>query len=132
MAARLFVHPAALQATEDTQSWHDDLSTAPGNDFGQGVAMAIDLICEHPGLYGDIGDGLYRAIVRRFPCQVFYGIGSDRIAFLAVYHSHADRHTLVDQARRCTRRRAAQSVARAGPAKPWCDFRAEDPICRHR
>lgn len=96
----MFVHPAAGQEIEAARSWYDDISTALGNDFGRAVAEAIEVIRRHPLLYADIGDGLHRAIVRRFPYQVFYRISSHRITVLAVYHSHADRDTVIDQASR--------------------------------
>ena len=98
MTAPLFVHPAATQEIARARFWYDDISTTLGNDFARTVAEAIDLIRLHPQLYADIGDGLHRAIVRRFPYQVFFRIGSDRITVLAVYHSHSGRDTVLDQA----------------------------------
>jgi plasmid stabilization system protein ParE len=52
----------------------------------------------NPHLYADIGKGLHRAFVQRFPYQVFYRIAPDRVNVLAVCHSHADRRNVMKQA----------------------------------
>jgi plasmid stabilization system protein ParE len=100
MTTALFVHPAANQEADAARSWYDDISTDLGNDFAQAVAEAIDLILRNPRLFADIGDGIHRAFVRRFPYQVFYRIGTSHIRVLAVHHSHADRQAVLEQARR--------------------------------
>jgi toxin ParE1/3/4 len=98
MTAPLFVHPVASAEIAQARCWYDDISTALGNDFARAVAQAIELIRLNPRIYADIGDGLHRAIVRRFPYQVFYRIGSDQISILAVQHSHAHRQAVLEQA----------------------------------
>lgn len=98
MTAPLLVHPLASQEIANARSWYDDISTALGNDFARGVANAIDLIRDNPRLFADIGGGLDRVIVRRFPYQVFYRIGTGQISVLAVYHSHSDRRAVLDEA----------------------------------
>ena len=100
MTTALFVHPAANQEADAARSWYDDISTDLGNDFAQAVAEAIDLILSNPRLFADIGDGIHRTFVRRFPYQVFYRIGTNQIRVLAVHHSHADRQAVLEQARR--------------------------------
>jgi plasmid stabilization system protein ParE len=97
MTAPLFVHPAARQAAEVARLWYDDISTALGNDFAQAVAEAIDLIHDNPRLFADIGDGIHRELVRRFPYQVFYRIGTVQVSVLAVYHGHADRQAVLER-----------------------------------
>jgi len=100
MTTALFVHPAANQEVAAARSWYDDISTDLGNDFARAVAEAIDLILRNPRLFVDIGDGIHRAFVRRFPYQVFYRFGTSQIRVLAVHHSHADRQAVFEQARR--------------------------------
>jgi toxin ParE1/3/4 len=100
MTTALFVHPAANQEANAARSWYDDISTDLDNDFAQAVAEAIDLILRNPRLFADIGDGIHRAFVRRFPYQVFYRCVNGQIRVLAVHHSHADRQAVLEQARR--------------------------------
>jgi plasmid stabilization system protein ParE len=100
MTIALFVHLAANQEADAARCWYDDISTDLGNDFVQAVAEAIDLILQNPRLFADIGDGLHRAFVRRFPYQVFYRFATGQIRVLAVHHSHADRQAVLEQARR--------------------------------
>jgi plasmid stabilization system protein ParE len=100
MTTALFVHPAASQEADAARSWYDDISTDLGNDFARAVVEAIDLILQNPRLFADIGDGIHRAFVRRFPYQVFYRFANGQIRVLAVHHSHADRQTVLEQARR--------------------------------
>jgi plasmid stabilization system protein ParE len=99
MTTALFVHPAANREADAARSWYDDISTDLGNDFAQAVAEAVELILRNPRLFADIGDGIHRAFVRRFPNQVFYRIATRQIRVLAVHHSHADRQTVLEQAR---------------------------------
>jgi plasmid stabilization system protein ParE len=105
MTVPLIVHPEAGREIEQARSWYDGISPALGNDFAQAAAEAIDLIRRHPRLYADIGDGLHRALLRRFPYQVYYRIGSGGINVLSVHHSHADPETVRDRA---SRRQAMQ------------------------
>ena len=105
MTVPLFVHPAASLEISSARSWYEDISTELGNDFASAIAEAIELILSNPLIYADIGDGFHRAIIRRFPYQVFYRIGGSQISVLAVQHSHADRQALLEQA---TRREAKQ------------------------
>ncbi len=100
MTNALFVHPAANHEADAARSWYDDISTDLGNDFAQAVAEAIDLILQNPRLFVDIGDGIHRTFVRRFPYQVFYRFATGQIRVLAVHHSHADRQAVLEQARR--------------------------------
>ncbi len=94
MTAPLILHPEAGQEIERIRSRYDEISPALGNDFALAVTEAIDLVCQHPRLYADIGDGFRRALIRRFPYQVLYWSGSTGIAVLAVYHSHANPETV--------------------------------------
>jgi len=100
MTTALFFHPAATQEADAARSWYDDISTDLGNDFAQAVAEAIELILRNPRLFADIGDGIRRAFVRRFPYQVFYRFATSQIRVLAVHHSHADRQAVLEEARR--------------------------------
>jgi plasmid stabilization system protein ParE len=100
MTTPLFVHPAANQEADAARFWYDDISTDLGNDFAQAVAEAIDLILRNPPLFADIGGGIHRAFVRRFPYQVFYRFTTSQIRVLAVHHSHADRQAVLEQALR--------------------------------
>jgi plasmid stabilization system protein ParE len=118
MTTALLVHPAA-------RSWYDDISSDLGNDSAQAVAEAIDLILHNPRLYADIGVGIHRAFVKRFPYQVFYRFATDQIRVLAVHHSHADRQAVLEQARRRTDDDAGQEPEHAVPAERW-PFRKGD------
>jgi plasmid stabilization system protein ParE len=100
MTIALFVHPAANQEADAARCWYDDISTDLGNDFAQAVAEAIELILRDPRFFADMGDGIHRAFVRRFPYQVFYRFATEQIRVLAVHHSHADRQAVLEQARR--------------------------------
>jgi plasmid stabilization system protein ParE len=100
MTTALIVHPAANQEADDARSWYDDISTDLGNDFAQAVAEAIDLILRNPRIFADLGDGIHRVFVKRFPYQVFYRFATGQIRVLAVHHSHADRQAVLEQARR--------------------------------
>jgi plasmid stabilization system protein ParE len=99
MTTALFVHPAANREADAARSWYDDISSDLGNDFAKAVAETIDLILHNPRLFADVGDGIHRAFVRRFPYQVFYRMGTSQIGVLAVHHSHADRQAVLEQAR---------------------------------
>jgi plasmid stabilization system protein ParE len=100
MTTALFLHPAANREADGARSWYDDISTDLGNDFAQAVAEALELILCNPRLFADIGDGIHRALVRRFPYQVFYRFATGQIRVLAVHHSHSDRQTVLEKARR--------------------------------
>jgi plasmid stabilization system protein ParE len=97
MTAPVITHPEADREINQARAWYDEISPDLGNDFARRVLESLELIADNPRLYAEIGDGLRRAFVRRFPYHVNYRIGSDRVTVLAVFHSHADRRNVMEQ-----------------------------------
>jgi plasmid stabilization system protein ParE len=100
MTAPVITHPEADREINQARAWYDEISPDLGNDFARRVLDSLELIADNPRLYVEIGGGLRRAFVQRFPYHVFYRIGSARIHVLAVSHSHADRRSVIEQASR--------------------------------
>ena len=100
MTVPVVTHPEAEEEIQAARVWYDVISTGLGDGFVARVLESLDRIASNPRLYVDVGGGLHRASVRRFPYHIYYRIGPDFISVLAVFHSHADRRKVIGRAAR--------------------------------
>ena len=64
-----------------------------GFRFEADVNGLFGRLLENPFRYPEIEEGARRALVRHFPCGVFFAVDDDLITVLAVLHLHQDPDT---------------------------------------
>ena len=78
--------PAAREELHGARLWYEEQSPLSAAAFIQEVDTTVSRIGEAPLLYPLAEHGTRRAILRRFPFNVFYRVGGDEIVILAVAH----------------------------------------------
>lgn len=61
-----------------------------GDAFMAAVDHTLSKIGERPMMYPEIGDGVRRALLRRFAYSVFFVLEDDQAVVLAVHHHRRD------------------------------------------
>ena len=84
--------PVRFRARAETDlleacAWHDEEQPGLGDRFATAVENTIDQIAERPLAYPRVDGETRRAIVRRFPYNVFFRVYPRDIAILAIVHS---------------------------------------------
>ena len=85
MTSYRFLSPAEEEMTE-ASLFYEAASVGLGNDFLSDVERAIDVLCEHPNLGREVGFGLRRWLLHRFPFSIIYSVEPDAVLIVAVAH----------------------------------------------
>ena len=80
-----FLYPAEEEMVE-ASLFYEAASDGLGNDFLTDVQFGIDSLCEHPHLGHEVGGGLRRMLLHRFPFSLIYSVEVDAILIVAVAH----------------------------------------------
>jgi plasmid stabilization system protein ParE len=71
-------------------NWYENREPGLGEDFLRCVEACVLRIQRNPRLYQVVVDGFRRALVRRFPFEIFYELTRDSVVIYAVFHSSQD------------------------------------------
>ena len=92
MIERVIYTPEAEQDVAEAYSWYEAREPGLGEDFLRCVEACMLTIQRHPELYPVAVDEFRRALVRRFPFEVFYESARDHITVYSVFHCSQDPH----------------------------------------
>ncbi|MCQ9379061.1 type II toxin-antitoxin system RelE/ParE family toxin [Methyloversatilis sp. XJ19-49] len=90
MSCKVFVRPEAERDLASSYAFYQECRRGLGDDFLSSVEESFERISKNPFLYPDVHRGIRRALLRRFPCGVFYLVIDGRISVLAVLHAARD------------------------------------------
>jgi len=68
-------------------AWYEDREPGLGEDFLRCVEACVLAIQRNPRLYPVVLDDFRRALVRRFPFEIFYELAEQAIVIYSVFHS---------------------------------------------
>jgi len=85
MIAYRFLYPAEEEMT-GASLFYEASSNGLGSDFLADVQFGIDSLREHPHLGHEVGGGLRRMLLHRFPFSLIYSVEADAILIVAVAH----------------------------------------------
>ncbi len=86
MSFTLYYRPEAEQDIEDAAKWYEQQRVNLGTDFAEEVEKKGDDIEGNPLMYEKVYQSLHRAVVERFPFNIFYIIEDKSIIVVAVMH----------------------------------------------
>jgi plasmid stabilization system protein ParE len=78
----------AYQELDDAVAWYNQLADGLGQDFLDELDRAVRRAAVFPLSCPEIGSGLRRCLLARYPYGVVYGLEGDTIVVVAVAHSH--------------------------------------------
>ena len=74
----------------ESYDWYESREPGLGEDFLRSVEACVLAIQRHPHLYPVAVDGFRRALIRRFPYEIFYEPNADSIIIYSVFHCSQD------------------------------------------
>lgn len=87
MTLELIVRPEAESELADAFDWYEDRVSGLGSDFLLNVDAAFHSILRNPRQFPVVHNNLRRALIRRFPYQIFFVLEEKRVVVLAVFHA---------------------------------------------
>jgi len=90
MTYRLIVRPLAESDLADTFAWYESRREGLGRGFQLAVDEAFDRIQLNPFAYPKVEGEVRRAVLKRFPYNIFYLIRDNDVIVLGVIHGHRD------------------------------------------
>jgi toxin ParE1/3/4 len=89
----LIIRPAAEAEMADAFDWYEKYVSGLGSEFLLAADAVFQGIARHPAQYPLIHKTVRRAILRRFPYEVFFVAETNRVVVLAVFHAkHNPKH----------------------------------------
>jgi plasmid stabilization system protein ParE len=82
--------PEASSDVVEAYSWYEEQEPGLGEEFLRCVEAGLDRILRQPLMYPIAADEFRRALVRRFPFEIFYEPGASVITIYAVFHCSQD------------------------------------------
>lgn len=83
-----FFHPDAEVELNEAIEWYESRELGLGLDFAAQVHAAIQRALAFPLAWQEMGDGIRRALVHRFPYGVLYVPEQNQTVVIAVMHLH--------------------------------------------
>lgn len=77
MIERVIYTPEAETDVAESYDWYEACELGLGEDFRRCVEACVLSIQRHPQLYPVTVDEFRRALVRRFPFEIFYEVGDE-------------------------------------------------------
>lgn len=87
MTLELIVRPEAETDLSAAYEWYEERVSGLGSDFLLNVDAAFHAILRNPQQFPILHKNLRRALVRRFPYQIFFVPEEHRVVILAVFHA---------------------------------------------
>lgn len=81
------VHPEACRKLLEAIDYYNGIEPGLGASFLAEIESAVSLVEEFPALWVEIGNGIRRCLVRRFPYAVLYSVEAGRVFILAFMHT---------------------------------------------
>ena len=90
MIERVIYTPEADDDVAESYDWYESREPGLGEDFLRCVETCVLTIQRHPQLYPVAVDEFSRALIRRFPLEIFYEVSDDFIIVYSLFHCSQD------------------------------------------
>ena len=90
MIERVTYTPEADDDIAESYDWYESREPGLGEDFLRCVEACVLGIQRHPELYPIAVDEFRRALIRRFPFEIFYEVADDCLIVYSVFHCSQD------------------------------------------
>jgi plasmid stabilization system protein ParE len=87
MSRQLIVRPEAEAEMTDAFDWYEERVPGLGSDFLLCVDAAFSAILRSPQQFPPVHKTVRRALIRRFPYEVFFVEDDKRVVVLSVFHA---------------------------------------------
>lgn len=87
VSPELIIRPEAEAETTDAFDWYEERVKGLGSEFLLALDAAFQGIIRHPRQYPLVHKTIRRALLRRFPHEVFFIPETNRVVVIAVFHA---------------------------------------------
>lgn len=86
MIERVVFTPEAAGDVVESYKWYEEREPGLGEDFLRCVEACVQMIQRHPLIFPVAIDEFRRALIRRFPYEIFYEPTNNHITIYSVFH----------------------------------------------
>ncbi len=87
MVEKVIFTPAAAEDVATAYEWYEEREPGLGEDFLRCVEACILMSLRHPLMFPVAVDDFRRALIRRFPFEIFYEPVGEGLVVYSVFHS---------------------------------------------
>lgn len=85
----LIIRPLAEADVQEASDWYEEREPGLGSQFVDEISDALVRVRRKPLQFPDIGRGMRRALLRRFPYAIYFILRDEnKVTVLAVLHQH--------------------------------------------
>ena len=85
MSLQVVFRPEAEGEALEVRHWYESRSPGLGEQFNQALASVISRITEAPRVFPAVHGETRRAVLRRFPCAVYFRATADTVVVLSIH-----------------------------------------------
>jgi plasmid stabilization system protein ParE len=90
---RLTILPEAELDVSDAAVWHEERRAGLGDEFLDEIDAVLRRIVKRPFQFPKIKSNIQRAVLRKFPYAVYFGVTNETGELIALFHQHRDPRT---------------------------------------
>ena len=90
MVERVIFTPQAADDVSAAYDWYEEREPGLGEDFLRCVEACLLMALRHPFMFPAAVDDFRRALIRRFPFEIFYEPTGDGLVVYSVFHCSQD------------------------------------------
>jgi plasmid stabilization system protein ParE len=90
---RLTIRPDAELDVSDATAWHEKRRTGLGDEFLDELDSVLRRVSKSPFQFPKVKNNIRRALLRRFPYAVYFGVTRESVEIIALLHQHRDPRT---------------------------------------
>jgi plasmid stabilization system protein ParE len=85
--AEVIVRPGAQADIREAALWYESRRRGLGSEFTLRFDVFVERIAENPLQFPEVGNGIRRALLRRFPYAIYFVVATCPVV-IAVLHQH--------------------------------------------
>ena len=90
---RLTILPQAELDVSDATAWYEERRAGLGDEFLDELDSVLRRVIKSPSQFPKIKSNIRRALLRRFPYAVYFGVTRESVEVIAFLHQHQDPRT---------------------------------------
>jgi len=90
MLEKVIFTPEAADDVAEAYGWYEEREPGLGEDFLRCVEACLMLVLRNPRIFPCASDDFRRALIRRFPFEIFYEPTPEGLVIYSVFHCSQD------------------------------------------
>ena len=82
--------PQASKDVAEAYAWYEEREPGLGEEYVRSVEACLEMLTRHPHMFPPVIDSFRRALIRRFPYEIFYETSTEGLVVYSVFHCSQD------------------------------------------